>query len=71
MDSIEDRRESPGKIPSAPMSSNKKSMPPTNPVAAGNHAVTPCSVAMSIDGISNDQTDAAIITPEAKPSNIF
>ena len=31
----------------------------------------PLSSTISIDGISSDHTDAATITPEAKPSNVF
>lgn len=47
-------------------------MPARNPTDAGNHeAECPCSPAMSIEGIRSDHTDAATITPEAKPSNSF
>ena len=40
-------------------------------MAAGmtDHAPLPTSI--SIEGISNDHTDAATITPDAKPNNVF
>ena len=38
---------------------------------AGIQEIIFCSSAISIDGISNDHTDAAIITPEANPSKSF
>ena len=38
---------------------------------AGIHAIIFCSSAISIDGINNDQIEAAIITPEANPNNNF
>ncbi len=38
---------------------------------AGIHAITPCSSAISIDGIRRDHTDAAIITPDANPNKNF
>ena len=42
----------------------EKNIPPKNPIAAG--IALPSLI--SNDGINNDQTDAAIITPDAKPS---
>ena len=46
-------------------------MPNKNPMAAGSTAHLPLSVSISIEGISSDHTDAATITPEAKPNNDF
>lgn len=40
-------------------------------MAAGTKANFPLSPAISNAGISNDQTDAAIITPDAKPNSNF
>jgi len=50
---------------------NKKNIPNIKPIAAGIQAILFCSVAILIDGIRRDQTDAAIITPDAKPNKIF
>ena len=38
---------------------------------AGSHDHFPCSSDISMAGISSDQTDAAIMTPDAKPSSNF
>ena len=46
-------------------------MPNRKPMAAGTTDHTPLSAFISIAGISNDHTDAATITPEAKPNNVF
>ena len=46
-------------------------MPKRNPTAAGTTAHACPDVSISIAGISNDQTEAATITPEAKPSSAF
>ena len=51
------------------MSKNK--IPNIKPAAAGTQAILPCSVAISMDGMSNDHTEAAIITPDAKPNSAF
>ena len=48
-------------------SARRNAMPPKKPPAAGTHATCPISPAISIAGISSDQTEAAIITPEANP----
>ena len=53
------------------ISPNKNIIPNKNPIAAGIHAIFPCSSAISIDGIISDHTDAAIITPDANPNSIF
>lgn len=45
--------------------SNRKAKPPNRPIVAGH--MPP----ISIPGISNDQTEAATITPEANPNRIF
>ena len=51
---------------------NKKIIPTAKPIKAGTQLKLPyCSCDDSIDGIINDQIDAAIITPPAKPSNVF
>ena len=50
---------------------NKKIIPIKNPTAAGIHSILPWFLAISIDGIKSDQIDAAIITPDAKPSKNF
>ena len=46
-------------------------MPKSMPVAAGTNASRPIPAAISIDGIKSDQTDAATMTPDAKPSSPF
>ena len=52
-------------------------MPNRNPTAAGttDQIASPRGgwegVTISIDGISSDHTDAATITPDANPSNVF
>ena len=51
---------------------NKKIIPMAKPIKAGNQLNLPYrSFDDSIDGIINDQIDAAIITPPAKPNNVF
>ena len=50
---------------------SKNAIPNRKPTAAGIHATTFCSVAMSRDGIKRDQTDAAIMTPDANPKRTF
>ena len=52
-------------------SKSRKPMPSRKPAAAGSHSIPPCAAVSSIAGMSSDQTDAAIITPEAKPSRAF
>ena len=47
---------------------NNNNPPPKRPIKATSQAFIPKLVAISIDGLSNDQKDAAIITPAAKPS---
>src|SRR5688572_10360647 len=47
---------------------NKNKPPSKNPTAAGNHEGKELPFAISMDGASNDQKLAAIITPAAKPS---
>ena len=51
--------------------SNSENIPARKPTTAGNHAMPPLSAVISIEGISNDHTEAAIITPDAKPNNSF
>ena len=46
-------------------------MPTKNPTKAGSHATPFLAFCISIDGINKDHTDAAIITPDAKPNNNF
>lgn len=46
-------------------------MPSRKPSTAGSQAFPPSASAISIAGMSSDQTEAAIITPEAKPSSAF
>ena len=48
-----------------------KPIPAKNPTTAGNHAKLPIACDSSIAGMRSDHTDAATITPEAKPSNGF
>lgn len=50
---------------------SKNITPNRKPIVAGIHPTLPCSVAMLIDGINNDHTEADIITPPANPSNNF
>ena len=50
-------------------SNNRKSMPNTNPTAAGSQVVPQFSALISRLGMSNDHTDAATITPDAKPKS--
>ena len=52
-------------------STRRKAMPPRKPPAAGIQAICPCSPAISMAGIKSDQTEAAIITPEANPRRSF
>ena len=42
--------------------------PPMKPMAAHTHAFRPSDAAISMEGESSDQNEAAIITPPAKPS---
>ena len=51
--------------------SNKNPIPNKNPTAAGNTDQAPLSTPISMAGINSDHTDAATITPDAKPSNNF
>ena len=46
-------------------------MPNRNPTAAGTTLHLPLSASICIAGISSDQTDAATITPDAKPRSDF
>ena len=48
-------------------SSRRKPMPPQNPTAAGKKAHLPSASACSMAGISRLHTDAATMTPAAKP----
>ena len=50
---------------------SRNPIPNRNPTAAGMTDHRPLSAPISIAGISSDHTDAATITPEAKPSNDF
>ena len=52
-------------------SARRKAIPPKKPPAAGSQATCPCSPAISMAGIKRDHTDAAIMTPDAKPRSIF
>ena len=45
--------------------------PSTKPPPTGKITLCPRPSAISMAGISKDQTDAAIITPAAKPRNTF
>jgi hypothetical protein len=45
-------------------------IPSRNPTTAGTYAKVAISAEASIAGMSNDHTEAAIITPEAKPSRM-
>jgi hypothetical protein len=45
---------------------SKKNIPSKNPAAAGSHLILFCSAAISNDGISKLQIEAAIITPRCK-----
>ena len=53
-----------------PSSSIRKATPSAKPPAAGIQPIPPAASASSMAGISSDQTDAAIITPAAKPKKI-
>lgn len=48
---------------------SRKSMPRMMPTAAGIQLMRPISSARSIAGMTNDHTEAATMTPAAKPSN--
>ena len=48
-------------------SSIRNTPPSTKPPPAASSALWPCSSAISMAGMSSDHTDAAIITPAAKP----
>ena len=52
-------------------SSIKKAPPSTNPPPTGSNTPRPWASAISMAGINSDQTDAAIMTPAAKPKNAF
>ena len=51
--------------------SSMNPMPIRKPTTGSHAAVLPAASAMSIDGISSDHTEAAIITPAAKPRRRF
>ena len=51
--------------------SSRKPMPNRKPTAAGTTLHLPLLASISIDGMSNDHTEAATITPEAKPNSHF
>ena len=51
--------------------SSRKPIPIRKPTAAGTTDHAPLSAFISIAGMSKDHTDAATITPEAKPNNDF
>lgn len=51
--------------------SSKKPIPKRKPTAAGTTDHAPLSAFISIAGISNDHTEAATITPDAKPNSDF
>ena len=46
-------------------------MPANSPPQAGTKASLPMEADRSIDGIRSDQTEAATMTPEAKPRSAF
>jgi len=50
---------------------SKNSIPNKKPTVAGIHSTTFWVFAISIEGIKRDHTDAAIITPDAKPNKTF
>ena len=50
---------------------SKKKIPKRKPTEAGIQEMFPFYSAIEIEGRSNDQTEAAIITPEAKPNKVF
>ena len=50
---------------------SKKKTPVISPIVAGSHGIILASLDSSIAGNINDQMEAAIITPEAKPNSIF
>ena len=50
-------------------SASRNAMPSRKPPAAGANASLPSCALCSIDGMSSDHTEAATITPEAKPSS--
>ena len=52
-------------------SSRRKPTPNMKPAAAGSQPVTFCCSASSMAGMMSDQTEAAIMTPEAKPRSSF
>lgn len=55
----------------ASSSNNKNSMPAANPMIAGSTLAKPSFPVISIDGISSDHTEAATMTPAAKPVSDF
>ena len=50
---------------------SRKNIPAKKPTEAGRTDVQPSETVISIEGISKDQTEAATITPDAKPSRAF
>ena len=49
----------------------RNSIPRAKPTAAGRNASFPMDEDMSMAGIRSDQTEAATITPDAKPRSVF
>ncbi len=49
----------------------RKNIPARKPMTAGTTAHLPLSAHISMLGMRRDQTDAAIITPDAKPKRDF
>ena len=56
---------------SSPSSKSRKTIPKANPPTAGIQPIPPFALASSIAGIKRLHTDAAIITPAAKPRKIL
>ena len=51
--------------------SSRKNMPSRKPPAAGSTLHLPAPAFISMQGMSSDHTEAATMTPEAKPSSTF
>ena len=51
--------------------SRRKNIPARKPTSVASHSGALLPFDISIDGISKDHTDAAIITPAANPKSIF
>ena len=60
-----------GNHPITTSKSSKKPTPARKPIEAGNTDQLPLAARISMEGMSSDHTEAATITPDAKPNSVF